>query len=61
MIGETTHGGLEELSNFGKDYRNGTIMDYGSLIWVTLQRAATAREAIQVCPSWLRCFPPSHS
>ena len=45
-IGETTHGGLSELSNVGKDYRNGTILDYGSLIWITLQRAATAREAI---------------
>lgn len=48
VIGETTLGGLSELSNVGKDWRNGTILDYGSLIWVTLQRAATAREAIQV-------------
>ena len=48
VIGETTLGGLEELSNYGKDYRNGTILDYGSLIWITLQRAATAREAIAV-------------
>ena len=30
----------------GKDARNGTILDYGQLIYVTLQRAATAREAI---------------
>lgn len=48
VIGETTLGGLEELSNVGKDYKNGTILDYGSLIWVTLQRAKTAREAIDV-------------
>ena len=46
VIGETTLGGLTELSNVGKDARNGTILDYGQLIYVTLQRAATAREAI---------------
>ena len=46
MIGETTLGGLTELSNVGKDYRNGTILDYGQLIYVTLQRSSTAREAI---------------
>ena len=48
VIGETTLGGLNELSNVGKDFRNGTILDYGQLIWITLQRAATAREAIDV-------------
>jgi dipeptidase len=42
-IGETTYGGREELSS-----QEGAIMDYGSLIYVTLQRARTAREAIQV-------------
>ncbi len=40
-IGETTFGGRSELSS-----QNGAIMDYGSLIYVTLQRAKTAREAI---------------
>ena len=48
VIGETTLGGLSELSNVGKDHRNGTIIDYGQLIYITLQRAATAREAISV-------------
>lgn len=48
VIGETTLGGLSELSNVGKDWRNGTIIDYGQLIYITLQRAATAREAIDV-------------
>jgi len=48
VIGETTLGGLEELSNVGKDYKDDRILDYGSLIWITLQRAATAREAIRV-------------
>jgi dipeptidase len=40
VIGETTYGGRSELSN------PQGIMDYGSLIYVTLQRAKTAREAI---------------
>lgn len=39
-IGETTYGGRSELRN------SKGIMDYGSLIYVTLQRAKTAREAI---------------
>jgi dipeptidase len=50
-IGETTYGGREEL---GK--QNGAIMDYGSLIYTTLQRAKTAREAIEVMTSLVRDF-----
>lgn len=41
-IGETTFGGREELVD-----TNG-IMDYGSLIYVALQRCRTAREAIEL-------------
>ena len=41
IITETTFGGREEL------YDPKGIMDYGSLIYITLQRAKTAREAIQ--------------
>ncbi|MBR8534524.1 C69 family dipeptidase [Carboxylicivirga sediminis] len=41
-IAETTFGGRSELQD-----KNGLI-DYGSLIYITLQRAKTAREAIQV-------------
>ena len=41
-ITESTWGGREELMD-----PNG-LMDYGSLIYVTLQRAKTAREAIEV-------------
>ena len=41
IIGETTWGGREEQVD-----TNG-IMDYGSLIYIALQRARTAREAIQ--------------
>ena len=42
IIGETTWGGREEQVN------PDGIMDYGSLIYVTLQRARTAREAIDI-------------
>lgn len=42
IIAETTFGGRAELAD-----PNG-IMDYGSLIYITLQRAKTAREAIKV-------------
>ena len=41
-IGETTFGGRPELVD------TTGIMDYGSLIYVTLQRAKTAREAIKI-------------
>lgn len=41
-IAETTFGGRRELSD------STGIMDYGSLIYVTLQRAKNAREAIKV-------------
>ena len=40
IIGETTYGGRAELA----DSTGG--IDYGSLIYITLQRATTAREAI---------------
>ncbi|MBQ5623062.1 MAG: C69 family dipeptidase, partial [Alistipes sp.] len=42
IITETTFGGREEL------YDPKGIMDYGSLIYITLQRAKTAREAIEI-------------
>jgi len=41
-IGETTWGGREELTD------PNAIMDYGSLMYIALQRATTAREAIRV-------------
>ena len=45
IIGETTWGGrAEQVDTAG-------IMDYGSLIYVTLQRASTAREAIETIVS----------
>ena len=42
VITESTFGGLSELTC---TQRTGTV-DYGSLIWITLQRSKTAREAI---------------
>ena len=42
IIGETTYGGRPELED------STGRMDYGSLIYITLQRARTAREAIGV-------------
>lgn len=50
IIAETTWGGREELSD-----PNG-IMDYGSLIYVTLQRARTAREAIECIVSLANAY-----
>jgi dipeptidase len=41
-IGETTYGGRPELVD------TTGIIDYGSLIYITLQRARSAREAIQI-------------
>ena len=41
-IGETTFGGREEMTD------STGIIDYGSLIYITLQRAKTAREAIRL-------------
>ena len=46
-IGETTYGGLDTLKN-----PNG-IMDYGSLIYLTLQRVKSAREAIKCISDFL--------
>ena len=42
-IGETTYGGRSELGS-----QSGAIMDYGSLMFIALQRSKTAREAIKV-------------
>ncbi|MCD4747192.1 MAG: C69 family dipeptidase [Bacteroidales bacterium] len=42
-IGETTYGGLKELQK-----QPDAIMDYGSLMYIALQRSKTAREAIKI-------------
>lgn len=50
-IGETTFGGRNELAD-----QPGAIMDYGSLMYVTLQRAKTAREAIKIMTSLVKDY-----
>ncbi|OYT10941.1 MAG: dipeptidase [Bacteroidetes bacterium 4572_112] len=42
-IGETTYGGRADLH-----HQDGAIMDYGSMIYIALQRSKTAREAIKL-------------
>jgi len=41
-IGETTYGGRSELH-----HQDGAIMDYGSMIYIALQRSKNARQAIK--------------
>ena len=42
-IGETTYGGRSELH-----HQPGAIMDYGSMMYIALQRSKSAREAIKI-------------
>ena len=51
-IGETTYGGREELAS---EIEGG--IDYGSYIYLTLQRAKNAREAIQVLAGFMSQYP----
>lgn len=44
VIGESTWGGRPEL----EDTTGNSVMDYGSLIYVALERAKTAREALDI-------------
>lgn len=43
VIGETTWGGRKEL----EDTTGNSILDYGSLIYITLERSRSAREAVK--------------
>lgn len=52
-IGETTFGGRRELVNTETET---AIIDYGSLIYVTLQRARSAREAIKIMTDLVRDY-----
>ena len=49
-IGETTYGGREEMVD------STGILDYGSLIYIALQRSKSAREAIQVMTSLVETY-----
>jgi hypothetical protein len=51
VIGESTFGGVEVLAS-----QPGAIIDYGSLIYITLQRAKTARSAIQTMAELMGAF-----
>ncbi|MDR2126322.1 MAG: C69 family dipeptidase [Prevotellaceae bacterium] len=48
-IGETTYGGRHELAGSG-------IIDYGNLIYITLQRSRNAREAIKTICELLNAY-----
>jgi len=50
-IGETTYGGRKELET-----QASAIIDYGSLIYLTLQRAKSAREAISVMTEMVKTY-----
>ena len=50
IITETTFGGRHELPN-----KKG-VVDYGSLIYITLQRASTAREAISIMDNLMQTY-----
>ena len=49
-IGETTYGGREEMVD------STGILDYGSLIYIALQRSKTAREAISVMTTLVETY-----
>lgn len=49
-IAETTYGGREEMED------STGILDYGSLIYLALQRSKTAREAIQVMTTLVQTY-----
>ncbi len=50
-IGETTYGGRKALKK-----QKGAIMDYGSLMYIALQRSKSAREAIKVITDLMEAY-----
>lgn len=50
-VGETTYGGREELW-----HQKGAIMDYGSLIYIGLQRATSARDYIHIIADLMKQY-----
>merc|ERR1711957_928132 len=57
-IAESTFGGLEMLDGTGRAVCNETYgcIEYSNLMWVTLQRARDAREAIAVADELLQTY-----
>ena len=56
VIGESTFGGVPELAGIKQQEALGAVLDYGSLIYVTLQRAKTALEAIHTIDDLLNTY-----
>lgn len=52
VIGESTFGGAKEVCT----HQPGAIIDYGSLIYIALQRSKTAREAIQTMDKLINTY-----
>lgn len=50
-LGETTYGGREELF-----HQKGAIVDYGSMMYMALQRSKSAREAIKVMTEMVAAY-----
>jgi dipeptidase len=51
IISETTFGGIGALQS-----QTSAKVDYGSLIWITLQRSTSAREAIKVIDQIMQTY-----
>jgi dipeptidase len=56
VIGESTFGGVPELAGSKQIEALGAVLDYGSLIYITLQRAKTALEAINTIDELLNTY-----
>ncbi|CAB9503535.1 Probable dipeptidase A [Seminavis robusta] len=56
VIGESTFGGVPELAGQKQIDALGAVLDYGSLIYITLQRAKTAVEAIHTINALLDAY-----
>ena len=56
VIGESTFGGVEVLDGHKQHEVLGAVLDYGSLIYITLQRAKTAVEAIHTMDALLNKY-----
>jgi dipeptidase len=56
VIGESTFGGVPELDGKKQHEALGAVLDYGTLIYVTLQRAKTAVEAIHTIDDLLNTY-----
>lgn len=56
VIGESTFGGVPELTGSKQQEALGAVLDYGSAIYITLSRSKTAVEAIHTIDSLLATY-----